>query len=181
MEVSMKRNVSILIMCIVFIIIYILQANFFSWFTIAGIKPNLFVIFVAFLGLFGGKYTGLTAGVITGLVLDFSIGKNVGVSAIMLAVVGILSSYLEKNFSKDSKITIILIMMASTLIYEVGVYVINAIIFSYEVVIWNIIRILVIEVLYNAILTIILYPLIQKIGYGLEKLYKESTILTRYF
>ena len=31
---------------LIFIIIYLLQSNFFSWFTIAGVKPNLIIIFV---------------------------------------------------------------------------------------------------------------------------------------
>ena len=38
-----------------------------------------------------------------------------------------------------------------------------------------------IEILYNVLLTIILYPLIQKFGYYLEDLFKDKQILTRYF
>lgn len=177
----MKKNISILLTFIAFIIIYILQANFFTWFTIAGIKPNLFVIFVVFLGLFGGRYIGLTSGVIVGLLLDLFVGKSVGISAIMLGIVGIFAGFLDKNFSKDSKITIILMIVATTLVYEIGSYVINTFIFSYEVVILNFIKILLIELLYNAILTIILYPIIQKAGFALEEIYKENKILTRYF
>ena len=36
----MKKVLSILIIFITFFIIYFLQANFFSWFNIAGIKPK---------------------------------------------------------------------------------------------------------------------------------------------
>ena len=41
--------------------------------------------------------------------------------------------------------------------------------------------ILAIEIVYNLILTIILYPLIQKSGYYIENEYKGNKILTRYF
>lgn len=177
----MRKNISIFLIFIAFIIIYILQADFFTWFTIAGVKPNLFVIFIVFLGLFGGKYMGLTSGVIVGLLLDLFMGKSVGISAIMLGAIGIMAGYLDKNFSKDSRLTIILMMMFTTLVYELGYYIINTLIFSYEVVIWNFIKILLIELLYNAILTIILYPLIQRAGFTLEEIYKENKILTRYF
>lgn len=51
--------------------------NFFSWFTIAGIKPNLFIILVLMIGLFAGKIPGITCGIIEGLLLDFFIGKSV--------------------------------------------------------------------------------------------------------
>lgn len=177
----MKKNISIFLICIAFLIIYILQANFFSWFTISGIQPNLFIIFIVFLGLFGGKHMGVISGVIFGLLLDLFIGKNVGVSAIMFGIIGILAGFLDKNFSKDSKLTIILMIMATTVIYEIGMYVINTIIFSYEVVVWNFIKILLIEIFYNAILTIIIYPLLQRLGFTLEEIYKENKILTRYF
>ena len=45
----------------------------------------------------------------------------------------------------------------------------------------NFIIILVIEIIYNTVLTIILYPLIQKFGYYIEDEYKGNKILTRYF
>ena len=38
-----------------------------------------------------------------------------------------------------------------------------------------------IEIVYNVILTIILYPLIQKGGYKLESIFKQNEVLTRYF
>lgn len=177
----MKKNISILLTFITFIIIYILQANFFTWFNIAGVMPNLFVIFVVFLGLFGGRYMGLISGITIGLLLDLFMGRNVGISAIMLGVIGIIAGFLDKNFSKDSKLTIILMVISTTLVYELGSYIINTIIFSYETEIWNFIKILLIELLYNAILTIILYPLLQKAGFALEEIYKENKILTRYF
>ncbi len=55
----MKKTLTIIILSIVFIVIYLIQIDFFSWFTIAGIKPNLFVILVLFIGLYtGGKIRG---------------------------------------------------------------------------------------------------------------------------
>ena len=43
------------------------------------------------------------------------------------------------------------------------------------------IKIVAIEILYNAILVIILYPLMQKTGYAIEEIFKGNNILTRYF
>lgn len=51
----MKKALTIAILCIVFLLIYLLQINFFSWFTIAGIKPNLYVIYTLFIGLYAGR------------------------------------------------------------------------------------------------------------------------------
>ncbi|MCL2355247.1 MAG: hypothetical protein FWC68_05230 [Oscillospiraceae bacterium] len=58
----MKKAVCIICIYIIFIITYILQTNFFSWFTIAGIQPNLFIILALFVGLFMGEIYGATIG-----------------------------------------------------------------------------------------------------------------------
>lgn len=48
----MKKTITIISIILVFFLIYFLQANFFTWFNIAGIMPNLYVILVLFIGLF---------------------------------------------------------------------------------------------------------------------------------
>ena len=50
----MKKAIVILILFVIFIIAYFLQLNLFSWFTIAGVKPNIFIILVLFIGLYAG-------------------------------------------------------------------------------------------------------------------------------
>ena len=72
-------------------------------------------------------------------------------------------------------------VLGATLIYEIIVYILNYIVFSTNIEIINFIRILAIEIIYNLILVIILYPLIQKFGYAIENEYKGNKILTRYF
>lgn len=73
----MKKTLIFVVLFIVFLIIYFLQMNFFSWFTIAGVKPNVFIILILTIGLFTGRTTGTACGIIAGLLLDFFIGKNV--------------------------------------------------------------------------------------------------------
>ena len=72
----MKKVLIAIISYVVFLLLYFLQTNFFSSFTIAGIAPNLFVIFIVFLGLFSNHYFSLGAAVIIGLTIDFEIGKG---------------------------------------------------------------------------------------------------------
>ena len=177
----MKNKIIIIVIIIIFLISYFLQANLFNWFTIAGVSPNLFVILVLFIGLFAGKRLGIPMGIILGLLLDFYTSKKIGISAIMLGTVGAFGGILDKNFSKDSKMTIILITIGMTAIYEIGVYFINSIIMSIEIEVIPFIKILSIEILYNVIITIIIYPLLQKAGYYIEEAFRGKQILTRYF
>ena len=72
----MKKSIITIIILLTFLFFYFLQVNFFSWFNIAGVKPNLFIILTLVIGLFSGRGRGVTFGIIMGLCLDFFIGKN---------------------------------------------------------------------------------------------------------
>lgn len=177
----MKKLFAIIGLILIFFILYFIQANFFTWFNIAGVMPNLFVIFVLFIGLFIGKKFGLIFGLIFGLYLDLIIGKSVGISGLMLGTVGIASEYLDKSFSKDSRITLILMIAGSTVIYELGELIFRIIKWNNVIEIIPFTKILLIETIFNIILVIIFYSLIQKAGNYLENLFKNKEVMTRYF
>ena len=99
----------------------------------------------------------------------------------MLTVIAFLADNLDKNFSKESKITIMLMVMGSTCILEIGTYIMQIIELSIVVEFLPFIKTLLVEVFYNAILTIILYPIMQKFGHYLEDTFKQPQILTTYF
>lgn len=71
--------------------------------------------------------------------------------------------------------------MGATIAYETFVYLYKAMILSSNIEMWVFIKILIVETLYNGIFTIILYPLMRKLGYKIEDLFKNPQILTRYF
>jgi len=166
---------------LIFIIIYLLQVNLFAWFNLAGVKPNLFVILILTIGLFAGKAIGIISGIFFGFILDLLMGKSIGISTTMLGITGFIGGYLSKNFSKDSRITMITMIAITTFIYEIGSVLLNFFINQTEIGIWYLIKKLLIEVIYNSIITIIIYPLIIKFGYTIEETFKKNKMLTRYF
>lgn len=177
----MKKLKAILIIILIFIITYFMQVNLFSWFTIRGIMPNLFIGLTLLIGLFAGKKLGGVFGLVFGILLDFLVGKSIGFSGIFLGIIGLLGEYFDKNFSKDSLFTIIAMTMATTVIYEVGMYAVNVIKFGVQADITTFIIILAVETIYNGFIIIIFYPLIKKIGYYIEDIFKGKKILTRYY
>lgn len=177
----MKKIAVIVCFIIVFFIIFYLQSYIFTSYTIAGIRPNLFVIYVLFIGLFTNQVLGISFGVIFGLFLDFVYGQTIGISAVMLCLVGFLGSYFDKNFSKENKLTIILMVIGATFFYEEGYYFLRSIILNFDREYWIVFKIILVEILYNVLLSIILYPLMQKAGYAIDRTFKKTNILTRYF
>lgn len=143
--------------------------------------PNIFVIFVLFIGLFYSRTAGSVYGIVFGVLLDFFIGRKIGISGIMLGAVGLIGGVFDKNFSKENRFTIMVMAAVCTAIYEISLYIAGGIIYHYTFEILNFTKILAIECIYNLLITIILYPLIQNLGYKIEEVYKGDKILTRYF
>lgn len=143
--------------------------------------PNIFVIFVLFIGLFYSRTAGSVYGIVFGVLLDFFIGRKIGISGIMLGAVGLIGGVFDKNFSKENRFTIMVMVAVCTTIYEISLYIAGGIIYHYTFEILNFTKILAIECIYNLLITIILYPLIQNLGYKIEEVYKGDKILTRYF
>ena len=177
----MKKFKAIMIIILSFIITYFLQVNLFSWFTIRGVAPNLFVGIVLLIGLFVGKKMGALFGAIFGFIIDCLIGKIMGPYTVLLSLIGLLGEYLDKNFSKDSLISIIIMYMISTALFEIGYYSFGCIKFGVDPQILRFIIILLVEIIYNTVLIILFYPLIKKAGYYIENIFKGKKLLTRYF
>ena len=126
----MKKALSILCLILTFFIIYFLQANFFTWFNIATIMPNVYVILVLFIGLFVKRKIGLACGIGFGLYLDIVLGKTIGTSALALGIVGLLGEILSKNFSKDSRFIVCLMVIGTTAVYETIVYLLTCLLYT---------------------------------------------------
>ena len=143
-------------------------------------QPNLFVILILFCGLFTGKMSGLICGVISGILLSLFIETNVIVEPIMLGTIGFVSGILEKNFSKESRLNIMIMVIVATFLYELGTYVLKILLYGTQLELLSFIKIILIEVIYNAMITIIIYPLIQLFGKKVEDKLFGNKIL-RYF
>lgn len=177
----MKKIIIHIVLIISFIIIYLLQAMFFTNFRIAGIMPNIFIILMLYIGLYMGRSYGIIYGIIYGIFIDIWIGKNLGITSIALAIIGLLGGIFDKNFSKDSRITVMFMGAICTITYEVVVYIMQYFIVGINIEIIEFIKILLIEILYNLLLIVILYPLMKMTGYEIENEIKGDKILTRYF
>lgn len=143
--------------------------------------PNLFVVLALFIGLFVGNKLGGIFGIIFGIILDLNIGNSIGFTSVFLGLIGLLGEYFDKNFSKDSRVTIILMAAGSTVLYEIATYILKIFTAGAEAEILTFILTMLVEVLFNTLLIIILYPLIRKLGYYIEDSFKGKKILTRYF
>ena len=177
----MKKTLAIVFLILTFFIIYFLQSNFFIWFNIAGIMPNIYVILVLFIGLFVKRKAGLICGLGFGLYLDIVLGKTVGISALVLNIV---NRYTANSYNavvpRTIKHTINLLSLEKFLL-KISPSIPITPSTSADIEILAFLKILLVELVFNELITIIIYPIIKKAGYYLENLFDDKFILTRYF
>ena len=113
--------------------------------------------------------------------MDLFIGKRIGLNAIMLGIAGLIGGILDRSFSKESRITFMIMTIAVTVLCEVINFTLQIILLGAEPVFMQCMKIIMIEAIYNAILIIILYPLIQKMGNKTEEIFREKKSLMKYY
>ncbi len=177
----MKKIFIGIMLFLVFMFIYFLEVDVFPFITIAGIIPNLFIVFILFVGLFANSIFAIGFAVVGGILIDSVNSPFIGGTAIMLTIIAFLASYFDRNFSKENRITIILMVAGATAIYEIGIYLLRFAIVGFDLEIMAAVKIILIEILYNVLISIIIYPLMQKAGYAIDRVFKRNNMLTRYF
>ncbi|MGN1301325.1 MAG: rod shape-determining protein MreD [Clostridia bacterium] len=152
-------------------------SNFFTWFNIAGVMPNLFVMLIMVIGLFMKKKSGFIFGIIFGLLIDLFVGVRIGINAIALAVVGLCAEALDKSFSKDNRITVMFLTCILTVLAEVIVYALQILFCGTNLQVLEFTKVIAIEVLYNAILIAVIYPLFWAFGSKIEDDFTNNRLL----
>ncbi len=176
----MRKVLPVLAIVFTFFIIYFFQLNFFSWFNIAGVKPNLFIVLVLFVGLFMNNKLACVLGFIMGLYIDIITSGQVGISALMYSIIGFLCVFLDRNFSKEGKITLVFMVVGSTFVYELLTYLYRVVTNGIDFQLLGFIKICLIEVVFNALLTILLHPIIKNVGKIFERLFKDNKYTINY-
>ena len=74
-------------------------------------------------------------------------------------------------------------VMAAAAVYacELISYIYQIILFNLSIEIFAFIKIMLIEILFNSMIIIIVYPIIEKAGILLERIFTEDKVLTRYY
>ena len=96
----------------------------------------------------------------------------------MLCLIGFIATWFDSLWSKDDRISIIVMVVLATFIFEFGAYFIKSIVLDFEVEIGIFFRILIWEEIYNILLTIIFFGMIKKLGYKMERKLKRSNMYT---
>lgn len=110
------------IMTVLFLISLLLQSTVFSHLTVAGVKPDLVLVFLIFYALLHGPLEGALMGVAGGLLQDLLFGQYLGMNALAKLVVGYIFGVLEKKIYKENMLIPMFAIFLGTLLNETILY-----------------------------------------------------------
>lgn len=167
----MKRK--IVTVCII-IVCFLLETTVFQALDFASITPNLLIVVTSAFGFMRGKKEGMTVGFISGLICDVMFGDLLGFYALLYTVLGYLNGFFKRIFyPEDIKLPLILIA-ASDFVYGNIVWIFMFVLRSRFDYLYYLRNIILPELVYTILVTLILYQLILQINQKLEADEKRS-------
>ncbi len=160
----MKKILLGIVTFLVICISILLQISFFNTIPLAGVVANFGIVLIAGLGLVSGKLIGGISGFTYGILLDIAIHRTLGIYALFYTLTGMMAGFLNHNFSKENKISMVMLILITTIIFESGIYFCNMILRKFEFELLPFAFILILESAYNILLTILFFKPITFLG-----------------
>ncbi len=167
----MRRRIS---MALLIIITAFIQCCLFQQFEIASIRPNLLLIITVSFGLMRGRRSGLLTGFFCGLILDICFPGQLGLQALIYMWLGYGAGYFYRIFYDDDIKTPLLLLTGADLIYGVMQYLFTFLLRGRISFLFYLNRIIIPEMLYTVILTLITYRFLYQLNRRLSKTDKRS-------
>ena len=162
------------ITAVIIIAAYLLQCTVFSSLELAGIKPNLLIIITASFGFMRGSREGMLVGFVSGLLADIQFGDMIGFYALIYLLIGFINGLFQRlYFDEDIKLPLFLISF-SEFVYGIIVYFLTYLLRSDFNFLLYLNKIILPELIYTIVITLVLYPLILFINHKLEAEEKRS-------
>lgn len=167
----MKRK--IITVCII-IACFLLESTVFPHLAFGTITPNLMIVVTSSFGFMRGKREGMAVGFLSGLLIDIMFNDLIGFYALIYTVLGYANGFFKKIFYDDDiKLPLILIAASDFLcgnIVCIFMFIMRSR-FDYFYYLGNII---LPELIYTILVTLILYQVILHINQKLEAKEKRS-------
>jgi rod shape-determining protein MreD len=167
----MKKNIFAAFMLL---ICFILQSTVFQALSFGGISPNLLIIITAACGFMYGQSFGLVIGFFSGLLYDVFFGDVLCFYALIYMYIGYINGTLKQIFFKEDIKLPILLITVSDLVYGLICYVLLFLLRGRFHFVHYFMKIIVPEVVYTIVITLVLYPFIRMINGRLEQKEKRS-------
>ncbi len=170
----MRRLKRIAVYVVLVVVCYLLETTVFPHLALASVIPNTLVIVTSSIGFMRGKKEGMITGFCCGLIKDVLGGGLIGFYAFIYMMLGFGNGFFKQVFyDEDVKLPIVLIS-ASEFLYSIAVYVFLFMLKSDFKFGYYFRHIIMPELVYTILVTLVLYQILLHINQSLEEEEKRS-------
>ncbi len=161
----MKRK---LVTFVIILICFLLEGSVFHQLSFAGIKPNLLIIVTSSFGFMRGKKEGMFVGVVSGIMADLFWGNSLGFHILLYTVIGYMNGTFQRMFYDDDIKLPIVLIGSSEFLYGLAMYTCIYMLRGDFAFFTHLVDIILPELVYTILVTLILYQIILLINKKLE-------------
>lgn len=160
-------------MIILILLTFVLQTTLMQTFAIASVSPNLPIILTVSFALMRGKREGMFVGAFW-YPDGYFLRTGAGISYAPLHLCRILQRFLLSHFYDDDIKMPVLLIAFSDLVYDLVVYLFQFFFRGRISLFFYLRRIIIPEVIYTALITLVVYRLLLALNHKLEKAEQRS-------
>lgn len=155
----MERKIKTWLLLIIAVSVFILNTTLFQLLRVSDTLPNIGLIIAVILTYLFGFREGMVFGVIYALLIDLYVSKFIGMNLLIYPLILVGVYYFSKKFYKGSVIAPIIILIAMTICYYFGYFILMFLLQS-TIQIKDIYEKLLIEGVYNTVLGYVLFYIV---------------------
>ena len=156
------------------IVLFVLQCTIFKTFALASVSPNLLLILTFSAGFMRGKKEGMYVGFFSGLILDLFYGKVIGFNALLYMYIGFINGFFNAVYYDEDVTMPIGLVCVSDLLYNFVFYIFSFLLRNRLNLGYYLLHIMLPEMIYTVVVTLLFYRLILKINRKLDNFEKRS-------
>lgn len=153
---------------------YLLQCTVFPKLSLAAIKPNLLLVVTASFGFMRGQKEGMLIGFFSGMLIDIQFGSILGFYALIYLIIGYINGWFQQMYYDDDIKLPLCLIAGSGFAYGLTVYLFCFMLRSEFNFPYYLNHIIIPELIYTIVVTLVLYPLILFVNQRLEAEEKRS-------
>jgi len=155
---------------------FLLQTTVLESLKLAGVMPNLMLILVVSFAFMRGRSEGLVIGFFCGLLIDILYGSFLGLYAFIYMLMGYINGYFNKLFYVDDIMLPMIIITINDIFYNLLIYVFFFVFRNRLDFLYYLRKIIVPEVVYTILVTLVVYRIFLWINTKLETSEKRRQI-----
>ena len=167
----MKRKIVTLA---IILVCFLLECTVFQGLSLGTVTPNLLIVVTSSFGFMRGKKEGMLVGFISGLLVDIMFNDLIGFYALIYMVIGYANGFFRKIFYDDDIKLPLILIAASDFLYGNIVCIFMFIMRSKFHYLFYLKNVIIPELIYTILVTIVLYQIILYINKKLEAEEKRS-------